>query len=123
LGNTLYWVLLLVYVGYSCWLCCASGNRRYWLLLLVYEGPRTTHFTGYCCGLCEVSGNTLYWASLIIMSVCRLHQWVQNTIFLKISNSGKVEVSVSAYWSEYPLAKKITVTASWFTKLTSTNVP
>jgi hypothetical protein len=39
--------LLLVYVGYCCWLCCASGNTLYWLLLLVYEGPRTTHFTGY----------------------------------------------------------------------------
>jgi hypothetical protein len=25
-GNTLYWVLLLVDVGYCCWLCCASGN-------------------------------------------------------------------------------------------------
>jgi hypothetical protein len=41
-GSTLYWVLLLVYVGsrathftgYCCW---------------VYVGPRATHFTGYCC--------------------------------------------------------------------------
>jgi hypothetical protein len=27
----------------------ASGNTLYWVLLLVYVGPRATHFTGYCC--------------------------------------------------------------------------
>jgi hypothetical protein len=41
-GNTLYWVLWLVWCG-------ASGNTLYWALLLVYVGPRVTHFTGYCC--------------------------------------------------------------------------
>jgi hypothetical protein len=39
------------------------GNTPYWLLLLVYEGPRTTHFAGYCCGLWEVLDNTRHWAS------------------------------------------------------------
>jgi hypothetical protein len=58
----------MVYVGYCCWLRCASGNTfTGWLLLLVYEGPRTTHYTGHGCGLCEVSCNTLYWASLGLM--------------------------------------------------------
>jgi hypothetical protein len=43
LGNTRYWVFLLVYVG-------ASGDTFHWVpvLLLVYVGPRATHFTGYC---------------------------------------------------------------------------
>jgi hypothetical protein len=41
-GNTLYWVLLLIW-------CEASGNALYWVLLLVYVGPRATHFNGYCC--------------------------------------------------------------------------
>jgi hypothetical protein len=50
-GNTLYWVLLLVYVPRA---------THYWVLLLVYVGPRATHFTGYCCGLCKVLGNIPY---------------------------------------------------------------
>jgi hypothetical protein len=87
-GNTLYWVLLLVYVGawathftgYCCWftwglgqhtllgivvgLHGALGNTLYWVLLLVYMGPRATHFI--VDGLCEVSDNTLHWASLFV---------------------------------------------------------
>jgi hypothetical protein len=87
-GNTLYWVLLLVYVGprethftgYCCWftwglgqdtllgivvgLRGASGNILYWILLLVYVGPLATHFI--FVGLYEVSDNTLYWASLFV---------------------------------------------------------
>jgi hypothetical protein len=70
-GNTLYWVLLLVYVGlgntrytgYCCWftwglgqhtllgivgLRGASDNTLYWVLLLAYVWPRATHFIGYC---------------------------------------------------------------------------
>jgi hypothetical protein len=88
-GNTLYWILFLVYVGpwathltgHCCWftwdlgqhtllgivvgLRRASGNTLYWILLLAYVGPLATHFI--VVGLCEVSDNTLYWASL---SVC-----------------------------------------------------
>jgi hypothetical protein len=89
-GNTLYRVLLLVYVpretpfrvlllvnvgprathviGYCRYLYYVAPRATlYWLLLLVYEGPRTTHFTGYCRGSCEALGNTLYWASLGLM--------------------------------------------------------
>jgi hypothetical protein len=95
-----------IIVGLIIWgivvgLCCASGNTLCWLLLLVYEGPRTTHFTGYCCGLCEPSGNTRYWASLGLM-------WgAFKIIFLK-NSSRKVSVSVSPPKSEYPLTNKIT---------------
>jgi hypothetical protein len=54
-GNTLYWVLLLVYVGPRAtrtllgvvdWFTWDSGNAHYWVLLLVYVGPWATHFTG-----------------------------------------------------------------------------
>jgi hypothetical protein len=99
-GNTPYWVLLLVYVGYCFWLCCASSNTLYWLLL-VYEGHRTTHFTGYCYGLWEVSGSTHYWASLGLM-------W--GAFFRNC-------------FSEYPLTNKITWHCFPVSQLTSTNVP
>jgi hypothetical protein len=44
-------------------LCCWSdvgpaGNTLYWVLLLVYVGARVTHFSAYCCWFCA-SGNTL----------------------------------------------------------------
>jgi hypothetical protein len=58
-GDTLHWVLLLVYVPLS---------TLYWVLLLVYVGPRATHFTGYY----EGPRTTLY---LGIVVGC-LHQWV-----------------------------------------------
>jgi hypothetical protein len=62
-GNTLYWVLLLVWCG-------ASGKTLYWVLLLVYVGPRE-HITGYCCWLMWASilasGNTLYWVLFFAM--------------------------------------------------------
>jgi hypothetical protein len=110
-GNTLYWVLLLVYVG-------ASGDTLYWVLLwvylglhlvllLVYEGPRDKHLTGYCCGLCEASGNTPYWTSLGLMWAVFINAF-QNNIFKIIqvekskylfphqsSKTRKIEVSVS----------------------------
>jgi hypothetical protein len=70
------------------------GNTHYWLLLLVYEGPLPTHFTEYCCGLCEVSGNTLYWASLGLMWAAFINGF---KIICKKKNSGKVKVSVSVY--------------------------
>jgi hypothetical protein len=69
--------LLGIVVG----LCGASGNTLYWVLLLVYMGPRATHITGYCCwfmwglgqhtllnivvDLCGASGNTLYFCWVI----------------------------------------------------------
>jgi hypothetical protein len=30
-------------------LCGASGDTLQWVLLLVYVGPQATHFTGYYC--------------------------------------------------------------------------
>jgi hypothetical protein len=80
-GKTLYWVLLLAYVGprarhftgYCCWLMwglgqhtlldivvglCASGNTLLGIAVGLC-GPRATHFTGCCCWLCCASGNTL----------------------------------------------------------------
>jgi hypothetical protein len=65
-GNTLYLVMLLVYVGPWAtvhWvmllglgqhtllgnvvgLCWALGNALHWVMMLVYVGPWTTHFTG-----------------------------------------------------------------------------
>jgi hypothetical protein len=60
----------------------ALGNTLYWVLLLVHMGSRATHFTGYCflvyvglwqhtllgivVGLCVASGNTLYWVLLLV---------------------------------------------------------
>jgi hypothetical protein len=35
----------------------ASGNTLYWALLLVYVGSLATHFTGYCCWLTKVCPN------------------------------------------------------------------
>jgi hypothetical protein len=89
-GNTLYWVLLLVYVGslhvgsrqhtslgIVVGSCGASGNTLYWVLFFGLRGPQATHITGYCCwsmwglgqhtllgivvGLRGALGNTLYW--------------------------------------------------------------
>jgi hypothetical protein len=45
-GDTLHWVLLLVYVGAG----GGSGDTLHWVLLLVYVGASgdTPYFTGYC---------------------------------------------------------------------------
>jgi hypothetical protein len=87
-GNTLYWILLLVYMGprathftgYCCWFmwglgqhtllgigvgsCGALGNTLYCILILVYVGARATHFI--VVGFYEISDNTLNWASLFV---------------------------------------------------------
>jgi hypothetical protein len=43
-------------------LCLALGNTHYWVMLLVYVGPWATQYTllGNVVGF----GNTLYWAML-----------------------------------------------------------
>jgi hypothetical protein len=96
--ETLYWVLLLVYVG--------PQATLYWVLLLVML--RLT-LLAIVVGLCGASDNTLYWVLLWLMQgfgqhtllgitksdVGRLHQWVQNNIFLNISRKVEVSVSVS----------------------------
>jgi hypothetical protein len=83
------------FTGY-CWFMCL-GETLYWVLLLVYVGPRATHITGpqmpqrrpfqnciarimmnkdyklntlqwitgYCCWLCCASGTTPYWLLLL----------------------------------------------------------
>jgi hypothetical protein len=62
LGNTLYWVLLLVW-------CEASGKTHYWVLLLVYVGPRATLYWV----LVYVPRATLYWVLLWFMWGLRQH--------------------------------------------------
>jgi hypothetical protein len=53
-GNTLWWVLLLVWCG-------ASGKTLYWVLLLVYVGASgdTRTSLGIVVSLCGASGDTL----------------------------------------------------------------
>jgi hypothetical protein len=44
------------------------GDTLYWVLLLVYVGGLGRHTSlGIDVGLCGASGNTLYWASLGLM--------------------------------------------------------
>jgi hypothetical protein len=50
--NTLYWVLLLAYLG-------ASGDTLHWVLLLAYVGPWATHLTGYCRFMWHLGQHTL----------------------------------------------------------------
>jgi hypothetical protein len=75
-------------------LCGASGDTLHWVLLLVYGGVLLV-YGGYCCWLCCTSDNTLYWVLLWVMrgfgqrtllgiircEVGCLHQWVQYNIF------------------------------------------
>jgi hypothetical protein len=53
--------------GYCCLftkVCGASGNTLYWELLLVYVGSRATLLLGIVVGFCGASDNTLYWVLL-----------------------------------------------------------
>jgi hypothetical protein len=67
--------------------CGCRNSTLYWVLLLVYVGPPATHFTGYCCWFTwslrqhtllgivvgyGASGNTLYWILLLVWGLRQL---------------------------------------------------
>jgi hypothetical protein len=90
-GSTPCWVLLMVYVWYCCWLCCASGKHT--LLGIVVGLWGASDNTLYWVGLlCNVSGNALYWASLGLMWAAFINGF---KIIFKKNNSRKVKMSVS----------------------------
>jgi hypothetical protein len=90
-GNTLYWVLLLVYAG--------LGQHTLLGIVVGLRGPRATHFTGYCCwlmwGLWQhtllLLVYTTFWTTHFTVRLL----WVFSNGFKIIFKKIKVEMSIS----------------------------